>query len=143
MDSTKLSDSNDRPPSERSPNATNLAFAQRGRALPARTLIYPLLLTQLPNQPMQLLTAMTWDRITDGKLRETLTTWLEEGGQIRPITERLGVHRNTLNNRLKQIEQLIGAPLTHHMAHQLKLGLDWQRANPATNVTRMPSSSGA
>lgn len=46
-----------------------------------------------------------------GVLQETLRIFLEEGGSLRPTAERLGIHRNTLAYRLKQIRAILDADL--------------------------------
>jgi hypothetical protein len=46
-----------------------------------------------------------------GLLQETLRIFLEEGGSLRPTAERLGIHRNTLAYRLKQIRAIVDADL--------------------------------
>lgn len=42
-----------------------------------------------------------------GLLRETLRVYLEHGGAQRPTAERLGIHRNTLTYRLRQIRTVL------------------------------------
>lgn len=42
-----------------------------------------------------------------GQLRETLRVYLEHGGAQRPTAERLGIHRNTLTYRLRQIRTVL------------------------------------
>jgi hypothetical protein len=42
-----------------------------------------------------------------GLLRETLRVYLEHGGAQRPTAERLGIHRNTLTYRLRQIRAVL------------------------------------
>lgn len=42
-----------------------------------------------------------------GLLRETLRVYLEHGGAQRPTAERLGIHRNTLTYRLRQIRSVL------------------------------------
>jgi purine catabolism regulator len=42
-----------------------------------------------------------------GMLRETLRVYLEHGGAQRPTAERLGIHRNTLSYRLRQIRSVL------------------------------------
>jgi len=46
-----------------------------------------------------------------GLLQETLRIFLEEGGSLRPTADRLGIHRNTLAYRLKQIRSILDADL--------------------------------
>ncbi|MFD0205805.1 MULTISPECIES: PucR family transcriptional regulator [Saccharothrix] len=47
----------------------------------------------------------------DDVLRETLGVWLACHGQADPAATRLGVHRHTVRNRLKRVEQLLGRSL--------------------------------
>lgn len=42
-----------------------------------------------------------------GLLRETLRVYLEHGGAQRPTSERLGIHRNTLTYRMRQIRSVL------------------------------------
>ncbi|MBA3275650.1 MAG: helix-turn-helix domain-containing protein [Chloroflexia bacterium] len=42
-----------------------------------------------------------------GLLRETLRVYLEYGGAQRPTSERLGIHRNTLTYRMRQIRAVL------------------------------------
>lgn len=42
-----------------------------------------------------------------GQLRETLRVYLEYGGAQRPTSERLGIHRNTLTYRMRQIREML------------------------------------
>ncbi len=42
-----------------------------------------------------------------GLLRETLRVYLEYGGAQRPTSERLGIHRNTLTYRMRQIRSVL------------------------------------
>lgn len=46
-----------------------------------------------------------------GKLLATLTAYLEGPADPAALAARLGVHANTLRNRLKRIEELVGSPL--------------------------------
>jgi PucR family transcriptional regulator, purine catabolism regulatory protein len=48
---------------------------------------------------------------TRGILLETLRVYLEQGGSQRQTAEALGIHRNTLGYRLRQIRQLLTADL--------------------------------
>ena len=42
-----------------------------------------------------------------GLLRETLRVYLEYGGAQRPTSEQLGIHRNTLTYRMRQIRMVL------------------------------------
>lgn len=55
-----------------------------------------------------------------GLLQKTLRVFLEEGGSLRPTAERLGIHRNTLAYRLKQIRTIVDADLD---SSQVRLSL--------------------
>ncbi len=107
-----------------------LGFAPSGKMTKSRTMVYPRLIANLPSESMEMLVSETWDRIADPKLRHTLAVWIEAGGSTKQVLGQLGTHRNTLNNRLKQIETLLGTPLTPLVVNQLKLGHDWLLANP-------------
>ncbi len=48
-----------------------------------------------------------------GLLRETLRVYLEHGGAQRPTAERLGIHRNTLTYRLRQIRSVLDLDPDH------------------------------
>ena len=45
-------------------------------------------------------------------LIETLDAWFKENGNVIATAQRLGIHRNTLNQRIQKIEGLIGQSLT-------------------------------
>ncbi|NUT99448.1 MAG: PucR family transcriptional regulator [Saccharothrix sp.] len=47
----------------------------------------------------------------DDRLRETLRVWLACHGQWDPAAARLGVHRHTIRNRIKRVEELLGRSL--------------------------------
>ncbi|HWV34805.1 MAG TPA: helix-turn-helix domain-containing protein [Thermomicrobiales bacterium] len=55
-----------------------------------------------------------------GTLIETLRVFLEEGGSLRPAAERLGIHRNTLTYRMRQIRDVLDADLD---SPRIRLGL--------------------
>ncbi len=44
-------------------------------------------------------------------LLESLRTWLANHGQWDPAASRLGVHRHTLRNRVRKVEELLGRSL--------------------------------
>jgi DNA-binding PucR family transcriptional regulator len=52
-----------------------------------------------------------------GTLRRTLLAYLEAGGSQVDAAARLGVHRNTLAYRLKQIAELTGTDPTKPQSH--------------------------
>ena len=45
-------------------------------------------------------------------LLETLDAWLKENGNLNDTAKRLGIHRNTLNQRIQKIESLTNQVLT-------------------------------
>lgn len=45
-------------------------------------------------------------------LLETVDAWLKENGNLMATAQRLGIHRNTLNQRMQKIESLTGQSLT-------------------------------
>ncbi|MEV0681465.1 PucR family transcriptional regulator [Actinosynnema sp. NPDC050436] len=47
----------------------------------------------------------------DGPLRESLRIWLGCHGQWEPAAARLGVHRHTIRNRMRRVEELLGRSL--------------------------------
>jgi hypothetical protein len=65
------------------------------------------------------------------QLRETVLVWLREGGSASRAAERLCKHKNTVRNRLRRAEELVGRPLGED-----RLGLELaltmvQRLGPA------------
>lgn len=67
-----------------------------------------------------------------GTLRETLRIFLEEGGSLRPTAERLGVHRNTLTYRIRQLRSIVDADLDDPQVRlSLHLALIAERLPPA------------
>lgn len=104
-------------------------FAQPKEVTYARSMLYPLLVSTLPDPAMELLYSLTWGRIDDEKLQDTLGVWIEEGGHSAPALRRLGIHRNTLKNRLDRIEEQLGMKLTPTLLAQLQITYDWSRAS--------------
>ncbi len=50
-------------------------------------------------------------------LLETLETLLQENGNVVRAADRLGLHRNTLHQRIQRIEKLTGYPVSHPQFH--------------------------
>ncbi len=50
-------------------------------------------------------------------LLETLETLLQENGYVVRAADRLGLHRNTLHQRIQRIEKLTGYPVSHPQFH--------------------------
>ena len=53
------------------------------------------------------------DRKSPWLLMETLEILLQENGSLVKAAERLGIHRNTLNQRIQRIEKLTSYPINH------------------------------
>jgi DNA-binding PucR family transcriptional regulator len=102
-----------------------LTFAETGTVTATTTMLYPTVVALLPPDEMAMFVRRTWDRIANSKLQETLTTWLREGGDTGKVIRQLGIHRNTLANRLRQIEHAMDIKLSPSIMHQLMLARDW------------------
>ncbi len=50
-------------------------------------------------------------------LLETLETLLQENGNVVRAADRLGLHRNTLHQRIQRIEKMTGYPVSHPQFH--------------------------
>lgn len=57
------------------------------------------------------------DRKSPWLLMETLETLLQENGNVVRAAERLGIHRNTLHQRIQRIEKLTRSPVSHPQFH--------------------------
>ncbi len=57
------------------------------------------------------------DRKSPWLLLETLETLLQESGNVVRAAERLGIHRNTLHQRIQRIEKLTRNPVSHPQFH--------------------------
>lgn len=110
-------------------------FAECGKVTFMDTMIYPLVVSGLPETFMAVLLSMTWDRISNQTLKGTLRVWIEEMGSVTDTVAKLQIHRNTLRNRLNQIEQQLGQPLSRELIIQLQIALDWQRAHHTTQYS--------
>ena len=104
-----------------------IPFAPQGRVSPENSMVYPLMVAELPSATMDLLYSLTWKKIGEQKLRQTLLIWMEESQNTASTLRRLGVHRNTLKNRLNQIETLLGKRLTPTLLTQLQVTFDWKK----------------
>jgi hypothetical protein len=63
--------------------------------------------------------ALTRDDDDTRRLAATLRAYLEEHASPRRTARRLGVHENTISNRVRAIEQLIGRPADQRVAETL------------------------
>ncbi len=62
------------------------------------------------------------DAVGHGDLIRTLRTWLRHHGRVAPASRELGVHRHTLENRIRQIAELVDMDLEDFDV-QIELGL--------------------
>lgn len=74
---------------------------------------------------------------SNARLRETLLTWLDTGSHVSAAAI-LGVHENTVRNRLRAAEDLLGAPLCGRRT-ELQVALRLQRVHSK----RQPDNDGA
>lgn len=80
-------------------------------ALGAYRLLYPIWETPLLRQYRDLHIGALVREDARGILQETLRVYLEQGGSQRQTAEVLGIHRNTLGYRLRQIRQVLTVDL--------------------------------
>ncbi|MCQ5473148.1 Fis family transcriptional regulator [Pantoea conspicua] len=71
----------------------------------------PTLLTDFMHDTLGCLTEL--DRKAPYLLMETLEILLQESGNVVKAAERLGIHRNTLHQRMQRIEKLTGYQVSH------------------------------
>jgi DNA-binding PucR family transcriptional regulator len=72
-------------------------------------------------------------------LTQTLEAWTHANGNLVAAAQRLGVHRNTLNYRMQQVQALTGLDL-NDAQHRLNIAVAlmiW-RLSPYTATTRNP-----
>lgn len=89
--------------------------------------LFPAIVVGLPDDLMQSFVASTWERVTDPSLEKTLKALVAVGGHRSDAAQLLGVHRNTITNRVEQIETLLGRPLTPGFLGQLDLAHQWMQ----------------
>lgn len=53
------------------------------------------------------------------RLAATLRVYLDEGSSARRAAKRLGVHENTIKNRIRTAEEQLGHPVTSRLAEML------------------------
>jgi purine catabolism regulator len=99
--------------------------APAGRVTRLADLLFPRALAELPPNLMEEFCALTWGRLQDAELRRTLTALVECHGHQGAAAAALGVHRNTLRNRLDQIEVVLRRPLTPELLWQLGVAHWW------------------
>ncbi len=73
-------------------------------------------------------------------LIQTLEAWMQANGNLVAAAQRLGVHRNTLNNRMQQIQSLIGLDLDSPM-HRLNIAVALMIWRLSFNASSQPPSA--
>ena len=64
-----------------------------------------------------------YDALNNENLTEVLQKYMEHNGNIKEIAEEMFVHRNTINYKLKKIENILHAELRDwHICQQLEIG---------------------
>lgn len=71
------------------------------------------------------------------RLRETLLTWLDTGSHVSAAAI-LGVHENTVRNRIRAAEELLGAPLLGRRT-ELQVALRLERVLRPSSVEDVPA----
>jgi purine catabolism regulator len=110
-----------------------------GRVTKLQDLVFPRALSELPAHLMEEFQALTWDRVQDPELRRTLEALVDHHGHQGQAALALGVHRNTLRNRLQQIEAVLRRPLTPDLLWQLGVSRWWMRLRTEASAHRQGS----
>lgn len=87
--------------------------------------VFPTVVAELPVDLMNTFVHITWGRIHDAVLHETLVAYVRSGGRRLEAANRLNVHRNTVANRIEQIEAQLGHRLDAAFLTQLDLAYRW------------------
>lgn len=74
------------------------------------------------------------------RLRETLLAWLSTGSHVSAAAT-LGVHENTIRNRIRQAEELLGTPLINRRT-ELQVALRLERVLGAPGQPALTEASG-
>ncbi|PSR20308.1 MAG: PucR family transcriptional regulator [Sulfobacillus acidophilus] len=106
----------------------------RGRVHDMAQVLFASVIVNLPEELMQGLVGITWQRLTDKELIPTLRALIENGGHRKQAALRLGIHRNTMTRRVQAIEQQLGRPLTPALLTQLDLCDQWMRAREPNGI---------
>lgn len=65
-----------------------------------------------------------YDRVNDGDLTQVLNNYLSSSGSIKETSERMFVHRNTVNYKISKIQDLLGVNLSDFSVRmELLIGL--------------------
>ncbi len=93
--------------------------------------LFPAIIAELPDDLMRAFVQGTWGRLTDTVLFKTLEALVAAGGRRKETAEDLAVHRNTVSNRITQIEALLGQSLSPSLLSQLDLAHRWLLVHPS------------
>ena len=102
-----------------------LPLLQPGRLHSLHEALFPALIAELPEDLMRTFVDATWGRIRDPVLFDTLKSYVLSSGRRGEAANQLGVHRNTIANRIEQIEALLGRVLDGPFLTQLDLAYRW------------------
>lgn len=113
-----------------------LIQAPKGQISLLSNLIFPQIISELPANLMHHFLRLTWHRITEPVLRDTLLALINNGGHRTRASEALGIHRNTLRHRIDSIESLLEHSLTPEFLTQLHLGIWWDKPHCSVETKR-------
>jgi PucR C-terminal helix-turn-helix domain/GGDEF-like domain len=80
---------------------------------------------------IQTLGALAGDDENNARLRGTLSVFLQENGSYKATAERLTLHKNTVQYRIRKAEQSLGRPVSEDRLHLELALLASQRLGPA------------
>lgn len=118
-----------------------LAMAPVGKISPLSDLIFPQIVSELPHELMLHFSKLTWYRLADPVLKETLLALINSGGHRTRTSEALGIHRNTLRGRIEAIETILERPLTSEFLTQLHLAMLWDNPTASTKPNHLQVQS--
>lgn len=98
--------------------------------------LFPTVIAELPKELMTAFVQSTWGRIRDPVLKETLRALVINGGARRAAANTLDVHRNTVANRVEQLEALLGRRLDAPFITQLDLAYQWSRTQDQSSQSQ-------
>ena len=71
---------------------------------------------------------LTWGKLQDAVLQETLSALVCHHGQIQATVDTLHIHRNTLHYRMTQLEQHLHRPLSKRWLNELYMVWAWRQS---------------
>ncbi len=108
--------------------ANVLPLAPAGTLTPLDHLLFPRIITNLPADLMESYWTLTWGKLQDAVLQETLSALVCHHGQIQATAETLHIHRNTLHYRMTQLEQHLHRPLSKRWLNELYMVWAWRQS---------------